>query len=394
MIEATTLIDDVKGEFEGGNSLAVDWDTLIRRAVENVLDNARPETLKRRVPIYGGLAHEVYAYYCPDDVLVPSDLYTNDGLRKFKYVAPKAFHSQMGNNTYTIEYINGARFILVRHALNLGSLTIDAMDAVGTKTGGSPRLNSHNFLVGSGSVEATFTDAGVEFGDNPTTALDLTDYIYDGVVILPMFLRTGDASKISSLELRFKTDDSNYYKLLMSTDNQDDYLVDGWNMVKFQMQGKTTEATPDVTDITEWSIIGTTTTGNSVTVIFDKFTIQKFNPYYFEYYSSAPFVNGSTGSKWQTSIVSANNDKINFNRDVAGILHYELCMLVVQSSTFENVDSQASRRFEGQLQRKYQAYWATHPSSESPVSYSKSPEIDISQDTDYGRIQDTTESIE
>lgn len=390
MIEATTLIDDVKGEFEGGNSLSVSWDTLIRRAVENVLDNCRPETLKRTVPIYGGLAHEVYAYYCPNNVLVPSDLYTNDGTRHWSYVAPKMFHKQQKNNTYTIEYINGARFIMVRHSLNLGSLTIDAMDALGTKTGGSPALNTHNYIMGSGAVEATFTDAGVEFGDD-ITAIDISSYLANGVVILPMYLT--DADKLSSIEIRLKTDDANYYKLVSTSDSIGDYFVNGWNMVKFQMASKTTVLSPDSTNITEWSIIGTTTTGNTLKIIFDKFTIQLFNPYYLEFYSNAPYISGSTGTYWQTTISYSNDDKINFDRDVAGILHYELCMLVVQSSTFDNVDSQASRRFEGQLKRKYQAYWETHPSSEAPMSYSKSPEIDISQDIDYGRIQDDTESI-
>ena len=125
-------------------------------------------------------------------------------------------------------------------------------------------------------------------------------------------------------------------------------------------------------------------TGKTATVLVDKMTIQKSNHYDFEYYSNAPYVDGVTGALWKSTISNSNGDKINVDRDVAGILHYELCLLVTQSSTFDNIDSQASRRFEGQLQRKYEAYWAIHPSAESPVTYNISPEIDRSQDIDYG----------
>lgn len=390
MIETTTLISDVQGEFEGGNSLSVNWDSLIRRAVENMLDNCRPETLKRRVPIYGGLASEVGLYYAPANILVPSDLYTNDNERKFKYMPSKTFHTKQFNNSYTIEYINGARFLSVNHNVKQGSLTIDTMEAVGTKTGGSPALNAHNKLTGSYSVEATFTDAGVEFGDT-ITAIDITDYLR-GVIIVPAYL--SDAIQLSSLEFRLKTDDSNYYSIISTSDSIGDFFVDGWNTVKFEMASKTTQGAPTNTNIVERSIIGTTTSGNTLTIPFDKIMLQKFAPYYLEFYSSAPYISGSTGAYWQTTVNSNNNDKINADRDVQGILHYEMCILVDQASTFRAIDRVAGNTFKEELARKHQAYWSTHPSSEAPHSYSKSPEIDISQDIDYGRTQDDTESIE
>jgi hypothetical protein len=390
MIEATTIIEDVKQDFEGGNSLSLDWDTIIRRAVENVLDNVRPETLKRRVPIYGGLAQEVYMYYCPADVLIPSDLYTNDGLRKFSYVPPMQFYKQLNNNTYTIEYINGARFLVVRHDVTKSSITIDAMEALGTKTGGSAALNQHNFLVGSASIEAIFTDAGVTLTDTLASSLDISDHL-KGVVLLPSYIPTAD--NLSSIKVRLISSTGNYYEVTSTADSIGDYFVDGWNIIKFDMANKTTTGSPVSTAITKWEIIGTTTTGTTLTIIFDKFTIQNFVPYYLEYYSDRAYISGSTGAYWQSTISNANADKINFNRDVAGILHYEICMLVTQSSTFDAVDGQASTRFAAQLKRKYLNYNAVHPSSEAPLTYSKSPEIDISLSDGYGQIQDNTESL-
>lgn len=384
---STTLISDVQGEFEGGKSLSVDWDTVIRRAVENVLDNCRPETLKRRVPIYGGLAQEVYAYYCPVDVLVPSDLYLNDGERKWSYLAPKNFHQKQLNNSYTIETINGVRFILVRHSDQKGYLTIDSMESVGTKTGGSVALNSHNYIVGSHAIQATFTDAGVTLTDTLSSSLDISDYMR-GSLILPSYLTTAD--DLASIEVRLISSSGNYYSVTTTADSIGDYLADGWNMVRFDMANASSTGSPDNTAITDWEIIGTTNSGKTLTIIFDKFTLNKTNVFYLEYYSDRAYISGSTGVYWQSTISNSNNDLINFNRDVAGILHYEMCMLVTQMATFDSIDSQASKRFEGQLKRKYNAYWETHPSSEAPVSYSKSPEIDISIDEDFASLQDDT----
>jgi len=398
MIEATTLKSDVQQEFEGGNSLAVDWDSLIRRAVENVLDNCRPETAKRRVPIYGGLAQDLYAYYCPTDVLVPSDLYDNEGQlqqasgsRKFTYSPPAQFYKQQKNNTYTTEYINGVRFLIVRHNKTTSSLTIEDMNVVGTTAGTvTPTLNEHDFLSGGASLQAVFTSAGLEWGKTFSTAKDLTNYL-KGTLIVPCKLNT--ATNIASIKFRFKTDDSNYYEVVSTADSIGDYFVDGWNMVRFSMANRTTIGSPTVTNITKWSVVVTTDTGTTETVIFDKVTLHQSAVYYLEYYSNKLFVDGADSS-WKATCEISNSDKIRMDRDVSGILHYELCLLVVQSSTFDAVDGQASKRFEGQLRRKYEAYWANHPSSEAPLSYSKSPQIDINIDTAFGRLQDNTESID
>lgn len=391
MIEATTLIDDVKGDFEGGNSLSVDWDTMIRRGMENVLDNCKPETLKRTVPIYGGLAQEVYMYYCPSDVLVPSEIYTNDGLRKFSYLPPKQYYKKLNNNTFTIEYLNGVRFLVVRHTSTQSILTVDGMKSLGTKTGGSVALNEHNFITGSASVEATFTDATVTLSDTLSASIDISDYL-KGIALLPSYIT--DTSKLTSITIRLLSSVGNYYQVTSTADSIGDYLINGWNVIRFNMANSTVVGSPDATAITDWEIIGTTTTGETLTIQFDKFTLQKTNPYYLEYYSNRPYISGSTGAYWQSTISNEANDKINIDRDTAGILHYEICLLVTQSSTFDAVDGQASKRFEGQLKRKYQNYWDNHPSSEAPMTYSKSPEIDISIDTAFGRLQDNTESIE
>lgn len=387
MIQTSDIISDIKQDFEGGKSLAVDWDSIIRRAVETVIENCKPETLKRVVPIYGGLIRDILVYYCPSDVLVPSMIYGNDGKVLYRYVAPKIFREQQNQDEFTIEYLNGVRFILIRHARTLSELVIDEMEAVGTKTGGTPTLNTHNFLNGAGAVEATFTDAGVEFGDD-ISQTDISDYYLRGVALLPSSIPT--AANLVSLELRLKTTDADYYSLITTADSISSYIIDGWNQIRFDFANKTTTGTPDPENIVEWSVIGTTTSGKTMTIIFDRLTLQKTAQQYFQYISKNAYIDGTTGVYWKASLETAINDQVNIDRDVRGILHYECCLLVQQSGTFDRIDSNATRRFEGQLQRKYLNYYAEHPSDSSPISYSISPQIDLGIDDGLGQIQDQT----
>jgi hypothetical protein len=389
-ILASTFIGDIKEEFEGGNSLSINWDRTIRRAVDTMLKKVRPATLKRRVPIYGGLADEVYCYYAPVDVLVPSDLYTNDGLRKFKYTTPQAFHSQLEHNTYTIEYLNGVRFIMVRHNKGVSSQTIDKMEALGTKTGGSAELNSHNYIIGSNSIQATFTDAGVTLSDTLTTSIDISD-LMRGSVILPTYIPTAD--NLASIEVRLLSSAGNYYSITTTADSIGDYLIDGWNMIRFDMANASETGSPDNTAIASWEIIGTTESGTTLNLLFDKFTIQKTNVFYLEYFSKRAYINGTTGALWKSTIVEDDGDLINIDEDTEGILHYEACMLVVQSSTFDSIDANEAKRFERALKSEYDNYFEKNPSSERPVTYSISPEIDTNEDMDFGVIQDDTVSL-
>lgn len=387
MIGATQLISDIKSEFEGGNSLSIEWDDFIRRAVDLVLGKIRPETLKRTVPIYGGLAQELYLYYAPIDILVPSAIYENiesgvssDSLnkRRYDYVPASHYYRSDKNRTYTIENVNGSRFLVVRHSVTDSIITLDAMNSVGTKTGGTPTLNEHNFFQGSASIEATFTTLGVEFGDE-ITKIDISDYL-KGILLVPAYLPI--AANLTSLEGRLKTSDTAYYSVISTADSIGDYFRDGWNMIKFDLANRSTVGSPTNADINEWSLIGTTTA--NMTIIFDKLTIQQYTPFYFEYYSNRPFAT-SANVLWQTTIDNTAGGQINFDNDLRSILHYELCLLVERASSFRH-----DLDFKDERKSAYREYDANHPSSEAPLSYSISPEIDISSDRNYARLQDDT----
>lgn len=371
MIPVSREISDLKAEFEGGSSLSVDWYGLLRRGGENLLDHINPETLKRTVPIYGGLTRYLQIYYCPADLEVPSRLYSNsEQTAYFDYLPPAQFYARATyfNNCrdkFTIEYINGVRFIVVYHPINGTILTLDEMEEVGTITGVDLTVNTYNILPGAtASLQGTFTDSSYTISDDLDTALDISDLL-NGVAIVPAYWDT--AGDVEYVKLILKTDDSNYYTLTSTQDSVGDSFRDGQNMVRFWLANRVATGTPDSTNIASWELRVKMTTGNSQTVILGKMTIQKNALFFLEYYSNYLFVDGTTGA-WKAT--PAAGDSINLNRDAAGIHHYETARLVMQGG----------KSFDTELARKYEQYYSRHPSSEMPLSYSIMPDIAIAMD--------------
>ena len=372
MYTVASEITDLKGEFEGGNSLRVNWYSLLRRGLHNLLDNVSPETLKRKVPIYGGLAKNLSIYYCPADVLVPSDLYSNDGLRRYKYMPPAQFYRQTLYDKFTIEYVNGVRFLVIRHSIDESALILDEMSSTTgfTQTNITLAENDQNYLSGSNALSGTLSGASANILKTLESAQDITDYAR-GVAIVPLYLTDEDDFVSASLQLL--TSSGNYFQVATTQDSIGDNTIDGWNLLRFDLASRTSVGSPNIASITQFRLTITTTLGTQK-VIVDRITLQKSALFYFEYYSNYGFIDGATGG-WKDEPEDGSNDYINLNRDSAGILHYEVAKLVLQGAKFDRTDSQIAKRFKEELDNKYDQYFLRHPSSEMPISYNISPSI-------------------
>lgn len=376
MIPISREISDLKAEFEGGKSFSVDWYVLMRKAAENVLDNLNPETTKRTVPIYGGLTRGLQVYYCPSDVQVPSRLYSYDRTIYFDYMPPAAFYARQNfvsncRSKFTIEYVNGVRFIVVYNAYGNGRiLTLDEMNDTDGLTGVTMSLNSYNVLPGStASLQGTFTDTAYTIGRVFDSSINITDFLR-GVAVVPMFVDS--AEDIESVELSLYATDTDYYTLSSTQDTIGDNVIDGQNMVRFWMNNAARTGTPNPAAIVRYELRAKMKTGESQTVIFGKLTLQLSALFFLDYYSRYVFVNPTTGAWSDTPAIGYN---INLNRDALGILHYEAAVLTIQAAGYNKVDAQERQAFVEQLARKYKNYYLSHPSSEQPLSYSILPDI-------------------
>lgn len=388
---ASIIIADVKDDFEGGASLPVAWDNMLRRGVEAVLDKIKPKTLNLSVPIYGGLTSQLQYYYSPEDVLVPVGIFDNTGEKLFGYVPPKMFREQIWRtDVFTIETINGLQMIRLRKDLNSTSFVINECDAIGTITGTvTPTLNTVNKLSGTGSLKVVVTDTLVNFGDTFTTPEDMTDFL-DGKSLVPIYLE--DKSKVSVISLAIYTDGSNYYTLTFDTAN----MRNGWNYVSTELIEKVATGSPNITSIASWKMNFQATATNTTTILIDRITLQSSAIFYFNYISNRAFIDGTTG-EWKDE-VAEDTDYVNFDRDLLGILHYEMCVLVDQATTKRSAKANTAQvsAFIGQLKTKYAQYWEKFPSEEEPLSYSITPEIDRSIETEvvsYNRSDELSDTL-
>lgn len=371
---ASLIVADVQDDFEGGASLNVSWNRLLARAVQKVLGKARPKTLVRSVPIFGGLTGSLIYYYAPSGIHVPTAIYGNDGKPLFAYRTPKAFNdNSWEQDVFTLETVNGVEMLKIRRELASGALVVEECDEIGTITGTvTPTLNEFRYLTGSGALQASFTDAGLYYGDTFATAQDISDYT-QGVGIIPFYCENVD--KISTIQLQLRTDGSNYITLNSSTDSIGEYFRNGWNFARFSMANRQSTGSPNLANITSWRLIITATTGQTVTVIVDRITLQLAQAFYLEYVSKYGFVD-SDGITWQNT-VDYTADYVNFDEDLLEILHYELCLLVDQGTTKRSSkrDSAQTSIFAGNLANAYEAYFIKYPSQEEPLSYNISPQI-------------------
>ena len=125
-------------------------------------------------------------------------------------------------------------------------------------------VDTYNVLPGAAaSMRGTFSDTTYEITGTPKNALDIPNYL-DGVVIIPAFFDS--AKNVSSLILKLKTDNGNYYEVQSSQDSVGDYLADG-QMVRFWLRNATKTGSPSPTNITAWELDIQMASGTSQTVV-------------------------------------------------------------------------------------------------------------------------------
>lgn len=375
----TTLVAQIQEKFEGGASFSLNWDYVLKEGAQAMLQNISPKSLIFKTSIYGGFIDDNFVYYCPSDVGAPLGIFDKLKRLKFDYVAPRIFEELTARGTsqklFTIETINGEKFIMINSKEATGILVVNDFDDASEITNGNVTVatNTYDYVSGSSSIQGTFTDTLNEIGADFDTAQDITDFLY-GVGIVRMKLT--DETNISSIKLILKTTDANYWTITATTAM--DYLIKGWNTVRFSISDRVATGSPVATNITEWALQITMETGETQLIILDQLTLCSSSMYNFKYASNKIFLDHATlERKNETDNVG---DLINLEDDEYEIYKYECCRIVCQQSTTANAKSIETSKFDSELGRKYSLYFAKNPSNEMPISYNQSPDIAQSQD--------------
>lgn len=359
-------ITDVKAKFEGGVSFSIDWNTLSVEAARSLRKKVTPATIKRRVPIYGGMAVDLPVYTSPTDVHTPADIYPTTASfkgRNLKHQAAQAFFAEPADNSYTLDYINGIPFIFanigVGKAITL--LSVTDPDSLGGEV--TMRSTPRNYIFGSNGIYGSFSDTLTEVTWDLESTQDLTEY-NRGVVLIPF--ETSVVGNIAEIAFSLITSDGNFFRVSSLSDVIGNQYTTGWNLARLDLTSKSSVGTPNISSIASAKLEIVMETGITQEVTLDNITLHQTEAAMFEYYSTLNF--RGTDGVWKAK-PDDDDDVILFTDEAYDIWFYELCGLVVQDATYDGVDSKESMRFENKLKESLMEYRRKFPSMQKPQSY-------------------------
>lgn len=357
---------DIKEKFEGGISFNLDWSTLSKEGARALRRKISPATIKRRVPVYGGVSVDLPVYTCPTDVHTPAELYPAKNLtgdRSFDHTAPDSFFREDRYNKYTIDHINGIPFIYADLEIGQSAALLTATDDTAF-TGVSLTATLRNFLTQTRGLYGTFTDAAYGSTWTFATAKDLTNYLR-GVVLIPFEAAT-NVAQVASISIILYTDDSNYYTISTTNDVIGNTFTSGWNFARLDMATAVATGSPTIANITKAQLEIPQTTGTSQEITIDNISIHQTEAAFLEYYSNKNFRNAA--GTW-IEAPTADTDVVLFTDEAYDVWQYEVANLIVQNATYDGIDSREATRIQNQLDGAYSAYLMKFPSMQKPVSY-------------------------
>ena len=365
---------DIQGKFEGGVSFNIDWPSLAKEAARAVRKKISPATIKRRVPIFGGMAKDLPIYTSPSDVHTPAGLFPATALyggRDYTYKAAAAYFRDKETGDFTIDFVNGIPFIYAELP-DVGEVTTLLNVNDDTVTGVQMSSTLRSFINQTNGLEGTFDDTTYHIEWDLDTAQDFSDY-QRGVVLIP-FEALSDVSDIAEIKLYLYTDDTNYFTVTTTADVIGNQFIAGWNAARLDITNRAKTGTPVISNITAAGLDIVMNSGKSQKVVIDNITLHKTEAAFFEYYSNLNF-KGTSGTYKDSP--TEDDDVVLFTDEAYDCWQYEMCMLIVQNATYDGVDSKESTRLEGRLKDSYAAYTLKFPSMQQVQTYSIGSDIQL-----------------
>lgn len=340
----TTLLTDLSSVVHGTTINKVpNIYGIINRAARAVLLDVDPKETTRIVQM-PQVFNSVFDYAIPADVKgdritdlrlqagrTPFDVFTQSYAQEFdrqKFVS-------FANKIYT-QWNTGVKSIRIEAPFLTAPVTLtDTSTTTGwTATSGadSITLDQTNNVAGGGALVFNLL-ASVSSGHvdiSTLSAVDLSAYTNIGTGFLWVYMPTG--SSITSIDVRWGSSSSNYYHYSVTTTQQGNSFVNGWNLIALPWVSATKVGTPTET---AYTYVRVTPSYNSTLQTGFKICNLTFAlGYYFElqYYSKYLFRDSSTNAFQETITDSTDNGKIiNLDTESYNLLFNKTAFFIAQS---------------------------------------------------------------
>lgn len=346
------LKNDLQGVLHGTQLNQIqNLDGVINRAARQLLLDLDPQETKRSVEFVNPIYNGVYDYPIAADVKgnkiidiypqvqrLPRDIWTQAYNQAFDVTKLNIFQQ---TNMFTMNFNTGLKTMRVNAPflnppviLNNADNTTDNGTWTVGGTASNLAVNNTNFVQGAGSLQFDIT-TGVGYLENSTmAAVNLSAVENQSSLFENVYIPTG--SYLTSVELRWGSDSSNYYTKTVTQNQQGNAFVNGWNLCQNVWSAATTVGSPDVTAIS-YLRVSLTVTANMSGCLLNGVQSILGTILSYEYYSKYMFRDSITGAFQET--VTDDSNLINLDTESYNLLFNLVAYFAVQQQ--QGVDATA-----------------------------------------------------
>lgn len=379
----SNLKTEIAGMIHGTTvNKVVSINALIYRAARQLLSDADLQETKRITPLASAIYSNVYDYAIPTDLKGNKiiDIYKQvnvDPSQSFNQDYAKQFNQNKTSlqNQFNIQFNSGTKTIRIQDSdIPVGTVvnSVDSVTGNGTwavgGTASSLAEDNVNYVAGGSSLKFNATTGAAYIQNSTMTAQDLSDFTNQGHFFVWVYMPT--ASQFTNVKLQWGSSTSDYYEQTVTTNQQGNAFIDGWNLLDFAWSGSSTTGSPVDTAI-DYLRVTCTVTASQTAVKVNNVVCQLGTIMNIMYYSKYLFRNASSGT-WQETILD-DSDIINLDTDSYNLLVYQCGIQLAQqlqgsdsgfdASYFISNYAQALGRYrnmyKSEVQKPQQLYYAT-----------------------------------
>lgn len=307
--------------------------SILNEGVRDVVSEIDLRSTIRRASLSPNLFDDVFQYAAPSDLKDDAIIDIRAQVHRSKseqweLTTPYDFDTRKNDNENLVAVRREGLVdkLLIAATVNDNSITISSLDSV-TENGASwtavgdaenLRQDADNYVKGAASIRydigsGATTTAGIQHTSLP--AVDLTNYEAEASAFV--WVNLSNASDITNFILRLGSSTSDYWQMTSTSTNESTMFAVGWNLLRFDFNGKTTVGTVTTTSIDYASIFMTKAVGkvSQTDFRFDHIIVSRGKIYDIPYYSKYAW-QSSTGTYKENSTVDTdylNVDTTEFN---------------------------------------------------------------------------------
>lgn len=340
----STLINDISSVIHG--TIANKVPNIyghINRAARQVLQDVDPKETTRIVSL-GQVFNSTFDYALPVDVkgdritdIRPQAGRTTRDVWSQDYATTFDTQKSLGiSNAIYTQWNTGVKSIRIEAPSLTAPVTIcdtsTTTNWAATSGASTLTLDSTNYVAGNGALTFNLI-AGQASGyieNSSLNQLDLSSHANISTLFMWVYLPTG--ASITSVDLRWGSDSSNYYHYTITSTQQGTAFQNGWNLLAFPWVSATVVGTPVTTAIDYSRVTFAYNSTLQTGVKVDNITSTLGYIFEIQYYSKYLFRNSSTNAFQETVTDSTDNNLIiNLDTESYNLLFNKVAFYVSQA---------------------------------------------------------------